>query len=67
MKVLALVDRETYLCEVKHKELEKFLNLYYGKLEALKVGSEVDFGKGHDFHDDAINAMRRTRLLSRRS
>ena len=60
MKVIGIADRDTYLCEVDHKELEKFMGLYYGKLDRLKVGEEVDLGKGHDFHQDTKIALEQT-------
>ena len=60
MKVLANTKGNTYLCEVGHYELEKFLNLYYGNLDRLKEGDEIDLGTGHDFHSDTIIALQTT-------
>jgi hypothetical protein len=49
MKVIAKANESTYLCEVSHEELEKFLNQYYGNLSKLSVGQEVNLGQGYDF------------------
>lgn len=49
MKVIAKASESKYLCEVSHEELEKYLNQYYGKLDKLVVGEEIDLGKGYDF------------------
>ena len=62
MKVIGKVDRETYLVQVSHSEIEKFLNLYYnGKLKELAVGDSVDLGKGYNYHQDIQRAMKETR------
>lgn len=61
MKVIGKTgDRGCYICTVNHTELEKFLNLYYGKMNHLEVGDTVDLGKGHDFAREAASAMRST-------
>lgn len=49
MKVIAKADDSTYICEVSHDELEKFLNQYYGKQPKLSVGDSVNLGQGYDF------------------
>lgn len=49
MKVIAKANESTYICEVSHTELEKFMNQYYGKLDKLSVGQTVNLGQGHDF------------------
>lgn len=49
-----------YICEVSHEELEKFMNLYYGKMAVLRAGEEIDLSKGHDFASDAKIALRKT-------
>lgn len=49
MKVLAKANDSTYICEVSHSEVEKFLNKYYGDLGKLSVGDVVNLGQGHDF------------------
>lgn len=60
MKVIAKADDSTYLCEVSHTELEKFLNQYYGKQPKLSVGDSVNLGQGYDFAgriESACNRM----------
>ena len=37
MKVIAKVDSDKYICEVDHAEIEKFMDLYYGKMKKLNV------------------------------
>lgn len=49
MKVIAKVSDSRYICEVSHEELEKFFDKYYGKMEKLSVGQEVNLGQGYDF------------------
>lgn len=60
MKIIG-TGAEGYICTLRHTELEKFLNLYYGNLKNLQVGETVDLGKGYDFAHDAAEAMRKTR------
>jgi len=60
MKVIGIVNHDTYICEVSHTEIEKFLNLYYGKKDRLKVTESMDLGKGHDFASQIADAMRKT-------
>lgn len=45
----------------RHTELEKFLALYYNKMPPLKIGNEVDLGKGYDYAGDIEKAMESTR------
>jgi hypothetical protein len=66
MKIIGIVsesrfDRRKYICEVSHSEIEKFLNLYYDKLERLSAGDTVDLGTGYDFHDDIKTALETTK------
>jgi hypothetical protein len=61
MKVIGIVDHEHYLMQVSHSEIEKHLNLYYDKLKKLKVGDEVDLGKGYDFERQIRESMSKTR------
>jgi hypothetical protein len=61
MKVIGIVDHGHYLMQVSHSEIEKHLNLYYDKLKKLKVGDEVDLGKGYDFASDIKESMMTTR------
>ena len=64
MKVIAVntggYDGNKYVCEVSHRELEKYLNLYYGNLKNVKSGDEIDLAKGYDFHTDTKSALRAT-------
>lgn len=51
---------KTYIAEIGHEELEKFLNLYYGKMTKLEAGEEVDLGRGYDFAREIKDAVRKT-------
>ncbi len=59
MKVIAMGDGH-YVCTVDHTELEKYMNLYFGKMPNLKIGDVVDLGKGYSFHHDTKDALRKT-------
>ena len=61
MKVIGKIDADMYICAVSHTEIEKFLNLYYNKLERLKTGDEVDLGKGYNFRQETERALKTTR------
>jgi hypothetical protein len=55
-------DRE-YVCTVRHRELQQFLNLYYSrdeKMAILKVGETLDLGRGFDFAQQIARAMEQT-------
>ncbi|MGA7811181.1 hypothetical protein [Bradyrhizobium sp.] len=65
MKVIGITDNETLICVVGHFELEKFMNLYYGKMPKLSIGDEIDLGKGYDFARDTANALRTTQEFIR--
>ena len=58
MKVIGKADRDTYLVEVSHTELEKVADKYYGKLPELSVGQEFNIGAGYDFRRDIQSACR---------
>lgn len=60
MNIIGVAQDDTYICQISHKEIEKFLNLYYNKLGRIKVGDCVDLGRGYDFHADTINALKKT-------
>lgn len=61
MKIIATVGpRGPYIAEVTHEELEKYLDLYYNKLERLQVGQEIDLGRGYDFHRETMSALKKT-------
>lgn len=57
MKVLGFVGerRDSYICEVSHSEIEKFLGMYYGRKDKLNIGDEVNLGCGYD-HESKINS-----------
>lgn len=60
MKVIAKASSKTYICEINHEELEKFLGFYYGNLGELSVGDAVDLGKGYNYStriEDACKQM----------
>lgn len=59
MKVIAKASESKYLCEVSHEELEKFMDKYYGKLDRLSVGHELNLGQGYDFAGRIEDACRR--------
>lgn len=58
MKVIGLAD-SGYIAFVSHAELEKVVDRYYGKLDALKVGSEMHLGDGHNFRGEIRDACRK--------
>ena len=60
MKIIGKGSGGTYICEVSHTEIEKFLNLYYGKMKHMKPGDDVDLGKGYQFHHDTVAALKKT-------
>lgn len=61
MKIIGIGEKNKYICEVSHEELEKFLNLYYNKLSTLKHGDTIDLGKGYDFHIKIEDALKKTK------
>lgn len=61
MKVIGSGGNGKYICEVSHLELEKFLDLYYGKQKRLEVGDEVDLSKGYNHAADVEKALQSTR------
>ena len=61
MKVIANGPDGTMICELEHHELEKFMNLYYGKMKRLKIGEEINLGTGYDFANEARDAFTKTR------
>lgn len=62
MKILGTTkDSTTYLCEVSHTEIEKYLGLFYGKMGMVKVGDVIDLGKGYDHASEIKQAMEKTR------
>lgn len=62
MKILGTTnDSKTYICEVHHSEIEKFLGLYYNGLKGMKAGDVIDLGKGYDHASEMKDAMNKTR------
>lgn len=60
MKVIAKISEDKYICEVSHVELEKFMDKYYGNMQKLSVGHELNLGQGYDFSariESACKAM----------
>lgn len=60
MEVIGISGRDDYICKLNHSELEKFMNLYYGKMPNLHVGQHVDLSKGYDFYHKTESALRKT-------
>lgn len=61
MKVIGACGDKKYICEVNHDELEKYFNKYYGNMSTLRVGQEVDLGKGYNHAKDMKQAMEKTK------
>lgn len=60
MKVIGVAEtgvKRSYVAIVTHHELEKLTDKYYGKLPELRIGEEMDLGKGYDFRGDIRGAM----------
>ena len=60
MKVLGTTG-DGYVCEISHTEIEKFLNLYYGKKAHLNIGEVIDLGKSYDFASEIRSSLKLTR------
>lgn len=60
MKVLGLGEQygTSYICEIGHTELSKFLGKFHGKLGKLKPGDVVDLGTGYDHASEIASAVR---------
>ena len=52
MKVIGISNEDghstEYICTIKHDELEKFMGLYFGNLDILEVGDDINLGAGYD-------------------
>lgn len=60
MKVIGKVGDSAYICQISHNEIERFMDLYYGKMDKLSIGEEVDLGKGRDFFKSTMEALKKT-------
>lgn len=60
MKVIGEAGTD-YICIVKHSEIEKFFNLYYNKFNRLKIGEEIDLGRGYEWSADINKAFENTK------
>ena len=60
MKVIGK-NEDDYIVTVSPSELEKFMGQYYGKMDRLKIGDDVDLGSGYDYMVDTKRAMDTTR------
>lgn len=58
MKVIGMSDRD-YICVVTHLELEKLTDKYFGNLDRLNVGSELDLGAGYNFSERIESACKK--------
>lgn len=61
MKVIGMTGERSgseYICTVSHTELEKLTDKYYGKLENLKVGDEMNLGAGYEFRSSIAHACK---------
>ena len=56
MKIIGIQVDRTSLAVVTKVELEKSFNLYYGKMNSLKVGDEMNLGQGYDFSSEIRHA-----------
>jgi len=56
-------SKSTYIMEVGHDELEKFMGLYYGKMDKMDVGDVIDLGSGYDHAGDIKEAFAKTQAF----
>lgn len=56
MKVIGLKNRDNYIVEVSHTELEKVFDKYYNNLPRLSVGDVINLEDGYDFRSDIKDA-----------
>jgi hypothetical protein len=61
MNVIGVCGNNKYICEVSHDELEMYFNKYYGNMCPLRVGQEIDLGKGYNHARDMKQAMEKTK------
>ena len=60
MKILGISENGKYIAEITHTEIEQYLDLYYGKLEKLRVGEEIDLGDGYKHYENTRRALEKT-------
>ncbi len=60
MKVIGEVKHDEFICIVNKDEIEKFMNLYYNKMNKICIGDVIDLGAGYDFASAAKHAMQET-------
>jgi len=61
MKVIGKSSDSSYLCEIDHSEIEKYLGTFYGKTKPLRIGQEVDLGLGYDYRGEMRDALDKTK------
>ena len=49
MKVIGKGERDTFIGEFSQSEIQEFLNVHFRDKKDLKVGDEVDLGRGYNF------------------
>lgn len=57
MKIIGIAG-DKYIAEVSHTEIEKVMDKYYGNLEKLKAGDDLDIGEGYNFRREIEAACR---------
>lgn len=55
MKIIGFQDK-SYIAVITHEELEKVFDKYYGKLNRLQVGDDINLGEGYNFRSDIKTA-----------
>lgn len=59
MKIIGM-QGDHYIAIVNHTELEKLTGKYYGHLDKLKLGDELDLGAGYNIKSDILGACKAT-------
>jgi hypothetical protein len=60
MKVIGKGHDQMYICEVTHREIEKFMGLYYNNMNKLGIGDEINLGRGYDYLTETKEALKKT-------
>ena len=58
MKVIGKT-KDGYICEIDHSEIEKVFDKYYGHLNPLKLGDDIDLGQGYSFRNEISATCKR--------